>query len=138
MAKAQIMIFEQVLLFLISVAIFISCFSLFSLYQNHFSFIALNDQVKAVRDVISSQVLELARFEEMNISTRLRVPKKISGERYRMEFTGPNLTIITEETRTSASADFSRIASGYIFSGNSIRSKGEIIIYKRGNNIILG
>jgi len=136
--KAQTLIFEQVLLFLVSVAIFIMCFFVFQTYQGHFSSISMNDQVKGVRDLISSNVLELARFGEMNASVRVRIPERVSGERYRMSFSGYSFNVSTELTKTYAQMDFSDFLSSRTFSGNSTSSKGEVVIYKRGSNIILG
>ena len=43
--KAQSVIFEQVILFGIGVAIFIICFAIFNIYQNYFMTISLNDQL---------------------------------------------------------------------------------------------
>jgi hypothetical protein len=137
MLKAQSLIFEQVLLFMISVAIFIVCFALFQIYESYFTSIALNDQVKAVRDLISSQVLQLIKYEGVDVSTSLRIPKRIGGELYYMSFTGSGLHISTQQSGIAATSDFFRLGDTYSFYGNSTSAKGEIIIYKSGNNIIL-
>ncbi len=137
MRKAQTLIFEQVLIFMISVAIFIVCFGLFQLYQSYFTDVSANDQVKAVRDLISAQVLQLSKFEHLNVSAELKIPKKISGEGYDMLFTGSRLNVTIRETGITATSDLYQLGKRYTFSGNSTSSKGEIIIYKRGYNIIL-
>jgi hypothetical protein len=137
MRKGQSLIFEQVLLFMISVAIFIVCFGLFQLYQSHFTHISLNDQVKAVRDMVSSQVLQIVKFENLNVTSKLKIPKKISGEEYRLLMTGTGLNVTTEITGITATSNFYQLGERYSFSGETISSKGEIIIYKMGNNIII-
>jgi len=135
--KAQSFIFEQVLLFMIAVSIFIMCFFLFQIYQNHYSIIASNDQVKAVRDMISSQVIVLTKFEGLNASVRVRIPKKIVGEWYRITFSDSSLNVTIQMRGTSASSNLKQLGNRYTFSGNSTSGKGEIIIYKRGYNIII-
>jgi hypothetical protein len=137
MRNGQSLIFEQVLLFMISVAIFIVCFGLFQLYQSHFTHISLNDQVKAVRDMVSSQVLQIVKFENLNVTSKLKIPKKISGEEYRLLMTGTGLNVTTEITGITATSNFYQLGERYSFSGETISSKGEIIIYKMGNNIII-
>ena len=137
MRKAQTLIFEQVLLFMISVSIFVVCFGLFQLYQSHFTSVSVNDHVKAVRDMISAQVLQLVKFDHLDVSAKLKIPKRISGEIYNMMFTGSGLNVTTGQTGISATSDFYQLGNRYTFSGNSTSSKGEIIIYKRGYNIIL-
>ncbi len=135
--KAQTLVFEQVLLFAISVAIFIVCLALFQLYQMHFTSVALNDQVKAVKELVSAQVLEIAKFEELDGFVELKIPKTVGGESYFVLFTGTGINITTLETRTTTASDFYRLGNRYTFIGNSTSAKGEIIIYKRGYNIIL-
>lgn len=44
--KGQTRIFEEVLIFGISIAIFVTCLSIFQMYQQHFGYVALNDQVR--------------------------------------------------------------------------------------------
>jgi hypothetical protein len=136
--KGTTIIFEQVLLFMISVSIFTVCFFFFSLYQTHFTSVAVNDQVKAVRDMISSHVLELTSLREMNATSEVKVPKTISSEFYSVAFAGTVLNVTTLSSRISATMDLKGIARDFRLYGNSTSSKGEIIIYKRGNNIILG
>ncbi|MBN2330804.1 MAG: hypothetical protein JXC85_03235 [Candidatus Aenigmarchaeota archaeon] len=137
MGKAQSIIFEQVLLFMISVAIFIICFALFQIYENHYSFVALNDQIKAVRDMITAQVIQLVKHEGMDVSASLSIPKRISGEYYDIRFIGTGLNVSLAVSKIAATSDLFRLGERFSFSGNSTSAKGEIIIYKRGNNIIL-
>ena len=135
--KAQTLVFEQVLLFAISVAIFIVCLGLFQLYQTHFTSVAMNDQVKAVKDMISAQVLEITKFEGLNASVEVIIPRSVGGEGYTVFFTGTGINITTLETGITTASDFYQLGNRYTFIGNSTSAKGEIIIYKRDYNIIL-
>ncbi len=141
MRIGQSMIFEQVMLFGVSVAIFVACYGLFQLYQSHFTYVTMNDQVRAVRDLISAHVLELTKFEGMDASSIVKIPKRVSGELYYIAFTGTGLNVTTAQTQTSASSDFFMLGEGlggrYVFLGKAASGRGEVIIYKRGNNIIL-
>lgn len=131
------MIFEQVLLFMISVAIFIVCFALFQIYEDYYNFIAVNDQVKAVRDIVSAQAIQLIKYEGLNVTTSIRVPKRIGGEFYHISFNGTGLNVSMQHSNVAAISDFFRLGDRFSFTGNSTSAKGEIIIYKRGNNIII-
>lgn len=136
--KAQTLIFEQVLLFMIAVGIFIVCFFLFQIYQQHYTFVAVNDQTKAVREMVSSQILELVRFEGMNASIKMKIPDRVSGELYEVEIGGGDITVRTGITNTNASSHLYQLDDKYVLSGVMSSRGGEIIIYKIGNNIILG
>lgn len=131
------MIFEQVLLFMISVAIFIVCFALFQIYEDYYSYIAVNDQVKAVRDIISAQAIQLIKYEGLNVTTSLRIPRRIGDEYYNIRFNGTGLNVSLSLSNVAATSDFFRLGDRFNFYGNSTSAKGEIIIYKRGNNIII-
>jgi len=130
-------IFEQVLLFMISVAIFIVCFALFQIYEDYYSYIAVNDQVKAVRDIISAQAIQLIKYEGLNVTTSLRIPRRIGDEYYNIRFNGTGLNVSLSLSNVAATSDFFRLGDRFNFYGNSTSAKGEIIIYKRGNNIII-
>jgi len=136
MKKGASLVFEQVLLFLVSVAIFIACFGFFQVYQANVHFITANDQTRGVMDMVSSQIIELTRFENVNSSVSLKIPKKINGESYVVLFTGRRINVTTSSGVT-ASMNFLSIDDSYRFSGETTSGKGEIIIYKRGYNIIL-
>jgi hypothetical protein len=133
----QTIIFEQVLLFMVSVAIFVACFALFQIYETYYSTISANDHVQAVRDIVSAQVLQFTKFEGMNVSATLNVPEKIGDEGYDVIFTGSGLNVTTRLTGITATSDLFQLGNRYTFTGNSTSSEGKIIIYKRGNNIIL-
>ena len=59
--KGQSPIFEQVMLFLIGVAIFIACLSVFSIYEVYFTDIMMEDQLNEVEGFIISNILRLSK-----------------------------------------------------------------------------
>ena len=140
--KGQTLVFEQVILFMISVAIFIACYSMFTIYQKHYAYLTASDQTKAVRDQVSANIVKIAKFDGMDASVKFSIPKKISGEDYNVFFSGGSVNVTTLQTGVSASSglyglDY-RKGGSFSFSGKAASSKGEIVIYKRGRNIIIG
>lgn len=140
--KGQSAIFEQVLLFGISVAIFVMAFAVFQVYQSHFSSVASVDHARAVRDIVYGAVMEMSRIERINSSVKLQIPERINGEGYKITLNNTAVTIRTYDTGLTVSsgiASLSRANGGaWDFSGTATSSRREIIIYKRGSNIILG
>ena len=94
---------------MISVAIFIVCFALFQIYEDYYSFVAVNDQVKAIRDIISAQAIQLIKYEGLNVTTSLRVPKRINGEFYYIRFNGTGLNVSLSLSNIAATSDFFRL-----------------------------
>ena len=137
--KGQNAIFEQVLLFAIAVAIFVISVGIFQMYQNYYSSTALIDHTKSIRDVVGNHILELTSMDDLNASLVFSIPEELSGEYYRVKVNDTELWVTTDSSGvTSASSLEGLRASGYRFSGEARSSRGEIIIYKRGYNIILG
>ncbi len=139
--KGQSRVFEQVLLFGISVAIFVACFGIFQLYQGHFSYISTNDNLVALGNVLYSHITEITRIDNMNTSLVVSIPKDIGGERYDISINDTDLLILTKETDQKSITRMNLIGTGlsgqYHLSGETTSGRGEIIIYKRGYNIII-
>ncbi|MCD6496258.1 MAG: hypothetical protein J7K54_03230 [Candidatus Aenigmarchaeota archaeon] len=140
--KGQNAVFEQVLLFGISVAIFVMAFAVFNVYQTHFSSVASVDHIKAVKDIVYASVIEMMRVDGINSSAKISIPKTINGEGYEVSLNNTAITVRTYDSGISASSSTAFMggegADTYGFSGSVSSSRGEIIIYKRGSNIILG
>jgi hypothetical protein len=114
--KGQSPIFEQVMLFSISIAIFIICLSIFHIYEVYFTDIMMEDQLTGVKDFITSNILTLSKKNE-NFSMKLEIPGRILNQIYEI-----NLYNLTES---------------FEFSGSILSSYGKHIIYKKGNKIII-
>ena len=138
--RAQTLVFEQVLLFLISVAIFIVCFGYFQVYQNHYTYLSAYDQLRGVSSTIEGHVIQLTKFHPLDGSVQVQIPQRVGGELYFMEFSGTDLNVSTSDNRYYVVSNVYELASlgKYSFSGKTASSSGKIIIYKRGTNIILG
>ncbi len=135
--KGQSQVFEQVLLFGIAVAIFVTCFGIFQVYQSYFSDIAANDHTMAVGDLIYDHILELSRIEGMDASTVVDIPARIKDDRYRVLINQSYITVITDNGAKSLTS-LGLLSGKLTFTpGETGSSKGEIIIYKRGANIII-
>ena len=135
--KGQSVIFEEVLLFGISVAIFIVAFAIFQMYQMNFSSDSLADHTRTVRDMVLGHIVELTRLGDLNASITLRIPREISGEYYDISINDTDIAVVTDRTKTTASYNIESISTAYSFSGETASRRGEIIIYKRGYNIII-
>ncbi|NIO20399.1 MAG: hypothetical protein GTN76_06570 [Candidatus Aenigmarchaeota archaeon] len=136
--RGQTVVFEQVLLFTISVAIFISAFALFSMYQSHYLSMTRWDQLKGVKEYMVSNIIELSEKEQFESSVVLKIPQKIGSDYYRITLS-PNGLNISFFTGT-AGYDFSSLYglnASYNFSGSITSDRGKVIIYKIGNSIRL-
>jgi len=140
--KGQTRVFEEVLLFAISIAIFVTCLSIFQMYQSHFGYISLTDQTRELGNIVHGHLLQMARLEALDASVVVPIPREISGESYSVSVNDTDITIVTERTQTRYIGRLQMISDeleGAItgLSGQTSSGKGQIIIYKRGNNIIL-
>lgn len=136
--KGQTLIFEQVLLFSIGVAIFIATFALFSVYQSHYISAMRWDQLKGVREYIVSNIIELSEKGEFESSVTLEIPKMIGNDFYRIRLSnnGLNISLLTGDIDYDFSSLYG-LNSSYTFEGSITSDKGRIIIYKIGNSIKL-
>jgi len=136
--KGQTIVFEQVLLFAIGVAIFIASFALFTAYHSHYITLMRWDQLKSLKEYMVSNIIELSEKGEFESSIIVKIPKRIGNEFYRITLSQEGLNV--SFFRTSAGYDFSRLYglnNSYTFEGNITSEKGKAIIYKKGNSIKL-
>ncbi|NIO22609.1 MAG: hypothetical protein GTN38_01095 [Candidatus Aenigmarchaeota archaeon] len=137
--KGQTIVFEQVLLFTISVAIFIASFALFSMYQSSYISTMKWDQLKAVKEYIVSNIIELSEKEEFESSVILEIPKRIGNDYYRLTLSpnGLNITFFTGNIKDYDFSSLYGLNTSYTFEGSVTSDKGKVIIYKKGNSIKL-
>lgn len=136
--SGQTVVFEQVLLFTIGVAVFISIFTMFSMYQTHYMSVSRWDQLKGVKEYIVSNIIELSEKEQFESYTILKIPQRIGNDFYRITLSpkGLNISFFTG----SFDYDFSSLYglnSSYEFSGSVTSDRGKVVIYKIGNSIKL-
>ncbi len=139
--KGQNLVFEQVLLFGVSVAIFVIAFGIFQLYQSYYSTTSIIDHTKAIRDTVYNHIAELTKIGSLNASFTLKIPEDLDGEYYSIKLNNTEIRVETYQSGVAAVSSMDALRSGtnpYSFQGETRSSRGEIIIYKRGYNIILG
>ena len=135
--KAQSVIFEQVILFGIGVAIFIICFAIFNIYQNYFMTISLNDQLGQMKSWVSSYILRLAENDEANSSIILEIPKRIGGEEYMIQLSDEGINVTSLLSRTEKKSTLFNLNKEYKLSGEIQSFRRRFILYKKGNEIII-
>ena len=137
--KAQTLVFERVLLFFIGVIIFVVCFAVFTNYQDYFLGIGTDDQLEDVGNYISYNILRLAEKgagEEAEI--KVSIPPMIGNEQYTVILTNAGLEIITAKTEKNIFLKLYGLNETFEFGGERvISSRGEFLIYKKQNRIIL-
>jgi len=137
--KGQMLVFEQVLIFTISVVIFITSFALFVVYQNHYSSETSHDQLIQIREYVMSNIVEIADDMDFESSVTLSIPKRVGNDFYRIRLTNQGLNI-TSWPPTNATEKFSTLYDlnqTFTFSGTVASDRGKIIIYKKGNSIYI-
>lgn len=137
-SKGQILVFEQVLLFSVSVAILITSFALFMLYQNYYLSETTQDQITQVKEYLLSNIIRLCEKEEFNSSIVLSVPRMIGNNFYRIGLSDIGLNLTLEPG--GKVYDFSKLYGlneTFDFSGMVISDQGKVVIYKIGNSIII-
>jgi len=135
--KGQTIVFEQVLLFTIGIVVLISSFSLFVMYQNYYTSATNADHIAEVKEYVLSSIMKLSENREFNSSAIVKIPQTINNEYYRISLTNDGLNI---SLTTSKMNDFSRLYGlnkTFSFGGTVTSGRGKIVIYKRGDSIII-
>ncbi|MEE9323106.1 MAG: hypothetical protein V3U72_01040 [Candidatus Aenigmarchaeota archaeon] len=138
-SKGQILAFEQVLIFAISVVILITSFALFAMYQNFYISEATQDQLTQVKEYILSSIIKLCEKNDLESSIVLSIPKKIGGSFYRIKLSKEslNITLWPPERGIDEFSTLYGFNETFDFSGRVISDMGKVVIYRRGNSILL-
>ncbi|MBN1222976.1 MAG: hypothetical protein JXB23_06980 [Candidatus Aminicenantes bacterium] len=128
------MVFEQVLIFGIGVAIFAASFALFIMYQNHYTQTSSQNQLTGVKEYVLSSIIRICEKEDVNTSVILNVPRTIGNNYYKISLSpeGLNLTI---EGIASDYSPLYNLNGRFDFSGMAISDLGKIVIYRMGNEV---
>lgn len=136
--KAQVLIFEQVMLFVIGVGIFVVCFVVFITYQDYFLSVSVNDQLENVRNLISFNILKLSEKEdEVESFITLPISKNVVGEAYKIELSENGLNVTSLVSGISKFSNLYALNESFNFSGKVVSTVGRIIIYKKEKRIRL-
>ena len=137
-SKGQTLAFEQVLLFSIGVVVLISSFALFMMYQRFYITETGQDQLTQVKEFVLSNIVKLCEKTDFQSSVVLSVPKRIGNRIYRISLSdsGLNLTLEPEGEINDYSTLYG-LNETFTFSGMVISERGKVLIYKKGNSIII-
>ncbi|MFH1236991.1 MAG: hypothetical protein V1648_01125 [Candidatus Aenigmatarchaeota archaeon] len=135
--KGQMLVFEQVLMFTIGVAIMIMAFALFTMYQNYYTSSTASDQMTEVKEYVLSSIIKACE-SEANVTMILTIPKTVSNSFYKISLSNAGLNVTLEPY--SGSGDFSPLYGlneTFVFSGMAISDLGKVVVYKNGNLVSL-
>ena len=137
-SKGQTLVFEQVLLFRLGVVILIASFSLFMMYQTYYISETTQDQLTQVKEYTLSHIIKLCEKNEIESTVVLSIPKIIGNGFYRISLSnvGLNLTLEPEGTLSEFSTLYG-FNETFSFGGMVVSDRGKIVIYKKGNSIII-
>ena len=135
--KGQMLVFEQVLMFSIGVAIMIMAFALFTMYQNYYTSSTASDQMTEVKEYVLSSIIKACE-SDANVTMILTIPKTVSNSFYKISLSNAGLNVTLEPS--SGSGDFSPLYGlneTFVFSGMAISDMGKVVVYKNGNLVSL-
>jgi len=149
MLRGQIVVFENVLVFAISIVIFIFCFTIFMNLQDYYINVGVHDQLNKIQNIVATAVITVAENSDINASIDVKLPKTIAGEYYELRLWGAtdtnpsgNLTIKLNEVEKSSEifglgcCGVTACPSGcFSFSGRALSQKGKVRVYKNGGQI---
>jgi len=131
------LVFEQVLMFSIGVAIMIMAFALFTMYQNYYTSATASDQMTEVKEYVLSSIIKACE-SDANVTMILTIPKTVSNSFYKISLSNAGLNVTLEPP--SGSGDFSPLYGlneTFEFSGMAISDLGKVVVYKNGNLVSL-
>jgi hypothetical protein len=133
-------IFEQVLLFIIGIMIFMICFATFRSYELYFTESITVNQMREVSEWVTSNIIMLSeRGDSVNTTMRVRVPDFVGSEPYEIRLTQEGITLTSFESGKNIFKSLNAINQSLSLSGGFSTLHGnEFLIYKQGNKIIIG
>ena len=135
--KAQSTIIEQVLLFAISVVIFIMCFAVFMGYQDYFLSIGINDQLENTRNLIALNIIRLSEKGLADSSITIPISKNAGNEPYKIELSENGLNVTSLFSGVSKVSSLYGLGESFGFDGKAVSTAGRVVIYKKENEIRL-
>lgn len=137
--KALSLIFEYALLFMFGIIILISSIGAFRSYEIHFNAVSIDDQLIEVMEYVSSDIIKLSERGDdcLDCSIKITIPKKAGNENYMIELSNQGLNITSMETKVSKHTNLYNLSQTTWLGGKAMSSSGNMIIIKRGNQIII-
>ncbi len=137
--KGVVLVFEQVMLFTIGLIVFMACFVVFSSYQLYFTNTVSQNQYDQVGEMVASQIIMLSENQAVNSSVMVKVPESIGNQRYYIRLSQAGINITPFEAGRGSFTPLASINKSMLISGVFSTMHGrEFLIYKRGDQIIIG
>ncbi|MBU0953733.1 MAG: hypothetical protein KKA90_04955 [Nanoarchaeota archaeon] len=136
--KGQSLVFEQVLLFAIGVAIFIVMLSIFSVLRGVWNVQAATDKLDTVSREVATGILSVATDPADFTLRTLVIPRDIAGEVYRIQLVGEKLQLDLSlpSLDLSRDSDLFSLGSTYTLVDSNVWSlHGRLTIKKVGTTI---
>lgn len=135
--KGQSLVFEQVLLFGFSVAIFIAAVLVFNIYQDYFLSVSHNNQLDEAGELVKSQILKLSQFSDSsNALITLTVPRSINGV-YEIRLDQEGIEVENLLTQELSHSQLFSLNETYGLSGSVTSENGKVLIKKEANQITI-
>lgn len=136
--RGQYLVFEQVLLFGLGVVILIFCFTAFTLYQNHFSQVAMVDQLEEVSGLVTSNMIKLVSKNPGNDAwIIISIPKTVGVQPYEISFTPKGVNVTAKLTGEHVFSPALGLNDTFKLSGKASGNIGTCLIYKTGDKLII-
>ncbi len=136
--KGQHMVFEQVMLFFMGVMIFSITLTFFLAYQNYVIKQGTNDQLNEIASQLSWALINIAQKEYQENSTLvLSIPGTAAQEVYEMELSNDGLVVRAVPSNITVFSNLCMLNQTMRLSGKSSSADDTVVIYKKGNEIII-
>lgn len=131
--KGQAVIFENVLIFAISVSIFVVCYAVFTIYQfTYFTPLGTADQLGGVRDFVSTHIVTLSQVDG-DRSVLLQIPRQAGNDEYVIRLSSDGLNVST--STDFKSSNLYGLGESFDLDGATASVRGKITLKKVGNQI---
>lgn len=135
--KGVTMIFEQVILFAISVSIFLVLFAVFTVYQNSYVSLGTENQLDEAKEWISAHILKISQKKNATASIIIPIPRRIGDAVYEVSLSQEGLNVTNLLTNATKSSTLYNLGESFTLSGKVISIKGKITIKKENSTIII-
>jgi len=126
-----VIVFEQVMLFAISVTLFLVSISVFSVYQNYYLDVGTENQLDEVKEWVAASILRVAINDKAESTVIIHIPREIGGAVYRIDAGGQKIIVTNLLTEQTTEAFLYGLNDMYTFSGEVTSNKGKLTIVKK-------
>jgi hypothetical protein len=136
--RGQSLVFEQVMLFFMGVMIFTITVTFFMAYQSHVITQGTYDQLNEVASHLTWSIINLAQKDYQENSTlTITIPGTAGQEVYEMELSGDGLLVRATASGSTVFSNLCMLNQTMSLSGETSSADDTVIIYKKGNEIII-